>query len=151
VVTQRSHRPSYLSLISLFDIWIPEQNLMKDIDPADYQLPPEVIPVLTVRRPPRHRSKEWFVRGPIPWTWLQAAAAVSVYALAFAWVLWREAGRHNRREFPLNLRRLNIGLSRQASSRALKDMEQAELLTIVRRPGRPLMITLLDAPIATDC
>ena len=37
--------------------------------------------IATSKKPPRHRPGEKFLRGPIPWTWLQQAARLRGSAL----------------------------------------------------------------------
>jgi hypothetical protein len=99
------------------------------------------------RKPPRHRPGEWFLRGPVPWPWLEIAARLPGKALAVALCLWREAGRQGRPVIKLCLRRVGLGVSEQAARRALQALETAGLVTVERPPGRGLVVTLLDAPI----
>jgi hypothetical protein len=124
---------------------------MKPSDPFDPDnlrlngstLPPPEAP----RRPgksPRHRPGEWFLRGPVPWPWLEAAARLPGQALAVALCLWREVGRHKRRTVQLSLGRTGLGVSEQAARRALRAMELAGLVSVLRKPGRGLEVTLLD-------
>ncbi len=95
-------------------------------------------------KPPRHRPGEWFLRGPVPWPWLEAAARLPGQALALSLCLWREANRRNRRTVRLCLGRVGLGVSEQAARRALRGMERAGLVSLVRKPGRGLEVTLLD-------
>jgi hypothetical protein len=100
-------------------------------------------------KPPRHRPGEWFLRGPIPWTWLEAAARLRGKALALGLVLWREAGRRGgRRTVKLCLSRAGLGLNESAARRALRSLEAAGLVRIDRQPGHGLFVTILDAPVA---
>ena len=67
-------------------------------------------------------------------------------ALALSLVLWREAGRHHRRTVKLCLGHVGLGVSEYAARRALRALEAAGLVTILRKPGRGLEVTLLDRP-----
>ena len=60
-------------------------------DPAVLTLP-RVATLPPPNRPPRHRSGEKFLKGPIPWAWLQRAFLLPGKALHVALLLWREAG-----------------------------------------------------------
>jgi hypothetical protein len=98
-------------------------------------------------KPPRHRNGEWFLRGPVPWSWLEAAARLPGKALALSLCLWREAGRRGgRRTVKVCLSRVGLGMSEQAARRALQSLETANLVSVARKPGRGLELTLLDVP-----
>jgi hypothetical protein len=98
------------------------------------------------KKPPRHRSGEWFLRGPIPWHWLEIAARLPGKALAVSLILWREAGRCRQRTVKLCLARAGLGVSEYAARRALRQLEAAGLVSALRLPGRGVDVTLLDAP-----
>jgi hypothetical protein len=96
-------------------------------------------------RPPRHRPGEKFLRGPVPWGWLDRAGRQPGKALAVALVLWKEAGCLNRRVVRLCLNGLlPMGLNKQSARRGLRNLEAAGLVEVRRRPGRGLEVTLLD-------
>jgi hypothetical protein len=97
-------------------------------------------------RPPRHRPTERFLKGPIPWPWLEVAARLPGKTLALALALWREAGYRRRRTVKLCLNRVELGVTRQASRRALRCLEAAGLVSVARQPGHGLEVTLLDVP-----
>jgi hypothetical protein len=99
------------------------------------------------RKPPRPRQGEKFLKGPIPWPWLQRAFRLPGKALHVALLLWREAGCRRSRMVPLCLAgELPEGLNRQSARRGLRQLAGAGLVTIRRRPGRGLEITLNDVP-----
>src|SRR5262245_40184815 len=79
-------------------------------------------------RPPRHRPGEWFLRGPVPWSWLELAARLPGKALALSLCLWREAGRRRRRTVKLCLPRVGLGVNEHAARRALRELERAGLV-----------------------
>src|SRR5262249_18700016 len=97
------------------------------------------------RKPPRHRPGEWFLRGPVPWPWLEAAARLPGKALELSLCLWREAGRRRRRTVKLCLSRVGLGVSKYAARRALRSLEAAELGSGLRKAGGGLEVTLRDA------
>jgi hypothetical protein len=96
------------------------------------------------RKPPRHRPGELFLKGPIPWPWLEAAARLPGKALALALCLWWEAGRRRCRTVKLCLGRVGLGVSEQAARRALRALATAGLVALERQPGRGLEVTLLE-------
>jgi hypothetical protein len=95
-------------------------------------------------RPPRHRPGDWFVKGPVPWRWVEAMAQLPGKAWALSWVLWREAGRNNSRTVKLCLSCVGLGVSEQAARRALKALEQAGLVSVCRQPGHGIEVTILN-------
>jgi hypothetical protein len=117
-------------------------------DPASLRLPPGAVPLVLPKqaRPPRHRPGEWFLRGPVPWPWLEAAARLPGKALALGLCLWREAGRRRCRTVKLCLARTGLGVSEYAARRALRSLEAAGLVAVLRQPGRGLEVTLLETP-----
>jgi len=114
-------------------------------DPATLSLP--VVTrraVLPRRSPPRHGPKEWFLKGPVPWPWIEGAYRRSGSALMLGLILWREAGRRRTSVVPLNLSRL--GMPRSTAQWALRALEQAGLVEVGHRHGRPPVVTLRSAP-----
>ena len=63
-------------------------------DPLDAALraPPLDLPALAPKRPPRHRSGEKFLKGPVPMAWLERAFVLPGKALHVALLLWFKAG-----------------------------------------------------------
>ncbi|MDY3563490.1 hypothetical protein R5W23_005101 [Gemmata sp. JC673] len=95
-------------------------------------------------RPPRHRPWEKFLKGPVPWRWIEAAARLPGQALAVGLVAWYEAGCRKCAAVPLNLSRLVV--PRRTAHRGLCALERAGLVSVDRRKGRPPVVTLLPAP-----
>ncbi len=92
---------------------------------------------------PRHRGGELFVRGPIPWAWLTAAARLPGCALHVGIVLWLESGFRTSAVVALSQQRLrDLGVDRYAGYRGLLRLEQADLVDVRRRPGRLAVVTL---------
>ena len=85
-----------------------------------------------------------FLKGPIPWEWLIQAAQLPGKALVVALCLWRLAGATGKRTIRLaNSEVAPFGVDRAAKSRALKALEQAELIAVEHRMGRWPVVTLL--------
>jgi hypothetical protein len=112
-------------------------------DPARLT-PAPVIPSARERRPPRHKPGEKFLKGPVPWRWIEAAGKLPGKALAVGLAAWREAGCRRARTVPLNLSALAV--PRRTAQRGLTVLEGARLVSVERRKGRPPLVTLLDAP-----
>jgi hypothetical protein len=74
-----------------------------------------------------------FLRGPIPWSWITAAAALPSRALVVGLCIWRLVGAMKR------------GIDRATKSRALHALERAGLIKVARQPGRFPKVTLLGA------
>jgi hypothetical protein len=103
---------------------------------------PSVTPTKSV---PRHRRGERFLKGPVPWLWLEIAARQPGQALHVAIFLWHRVGMERSPCVPFNLSRLAaLGVSRHAASRGLKALQVARLVAVERRRGRPAMVTVLD-------
>jgi hypothetical protein len=99
------------------------------------------------KTPPRHKTGEWFLKGPIPWRWLETAMGLPGKTLHVALLLWREAGCRKNRTVKLCLRgSLPHGLNQWSARRAIRNLEASGLVNVVRRPGHGLEVTLLDYP-----
>src|SRR5215468_5398788 len=120
-------------------------------DPEALRLPQADLQELLSRpstKPPRHRPGERFLKGPIPWPWLEQAARLPGKALALSLALWREAGYRRRRTVSVSLSRAGLGVNEQAARRALRALQAAGLVSVLRKPGRKLEVTLLEPPAA---
>lgn len=86
-----------------------------------------------------------FLKGPIPWAWIAAAAALPDQALLVGLCVWRLAGATKSRTVSLgNFDLKPLGIDRAAKSRALHALEQAGLIAVARRHGRFPIVTLPD-------
>ena len=106
---------------------------------------PAKIPTGREKQPPRHKPGEKFLKGPIPWPWIELAGALPGKALAIGLAVWREAGCRHERTVPLNLS--NQGIPRRTAQRGLQALESAGLVSIQHRDGRPPLVTLLSATV----
>jgi DNA-binding MarR family transcriptional regulator len=95
--------------------------------------------------PPRHRPGEYFLKGPIPLSWLAPASRLPGRALHVATAIWFLAGVGRTRTIRLQgglLRQL--GVNRHAAYRGLNALEEAGLVAVERRPGGNPKVTILD-------
>ena len=89
-----------------------------------------------------------FLKGPVPWPWIEKAARLPGKALIVGLALWRLSGAVKSMTIRLSNSELEaLGVSRSAKSRALKSLEQAGLIAIDQRLGCLPIVTLLRAPI----
>ena len=96
-------------------------------------------------KPPRHRSGQKFLKGPIPLSWLCSAALLPGKTLAVSMALWFKAGvtETDTVRFTKSLRsQFNVGP--KSASRCLKLLEEAKLVAVKRGSGRCPVVTILD-------
>lgn len=93
------------------------------------------------RRKPRYIS---YLKGPVPWGWLQSASRLGGKALAVGVAIWRLSGIKKAPTVKLSLSTLDMGFDRSNASRALVALERAGLVTVVRAPGCSPLITIID-------
>lgn len=119
-----------------------------EIDLETFRLLPSMTaPVTSRKRPPRHQQGERFLKGPIPWTWLEQAGRLPGKALHVALSLWQEAGFNKSRTVRFRLTRMAaMGIGPQAARRGLRNLELARLVTVRQKPGQSLEVTILDSP-----
>lgn len=115
-------------------------------DPDRLRLPSSATaPIRLSTRPPRHRPQERFVKGPIPWAWLDRAGQLPGKALGVGLVLWQKAGVTRKRTVRVcQARTTEMGLNEASARRGIRHLEQAGLIEVRRAPGQGLQITLLD-------
>ena len=100
------------------------------------------IEITTFRPLPKRR----FLKGPVPWTGLCAAARLPGQALAVFIAIYHRAALtgsatiHSAQEFLAEL-----GISRDAKARALHALQEASLVAVDRVTGRSARIRLLAA------
>ena len=97
------------------------------------------------KRQPRRLPGGGFLKGPIPLAWLLAAGRLPHRALLVGLLVWLEAGIRRKRTVTFCLARGEaMGLGEDTTRRALRQLAAAGLVSIDRRPGRGLEVTLLD-------
>lgn len=86
-----------------------------------------------------------FLRGPIPMAWLDAARTVRRKAIHVALEVWHWSFIKGSKTVKLNLSRLaRCGVARTTAGRALRDLEDAGLVSVRRAPGCAPIVTILD-------
>jgi hypothetical protein len=86
-----------------------------------------------------------FLKGPVPWPWIEVAAKLPGKALALGIALWRLAGAVKSQTVRLsNAEVAALGIDRNSKSRALRDLERAGLITVERRPGCSPRVTIVS-------
>ena len=85
-----------------------------------------------------------FIRGPIPYRWLQAANSFPGKIGAVGVALWFLCGLKNSNTFLVTAQIQELaGCTRQALSRALKQLHTAKLIELRHRPGARAIVTIL--------
>jgi DNA-binding transcriptional ArsR family regulator len=93
-----------------------------------------------------------FLKGPIPWEWLQRAGRARGHALHVAVVLWFLAGIVKCSTVKLsNIVLAGFGVDRSTAQRGLRALEVAGLITVVRHRGRQPRVTLLSVGVGGKC
>jgi len=111
------------------------------------QLNPESVQSPTLKGPRRLRGHRRFLKGPIPWEWVKKAGRLPGKALAVGMTLWLWAGMKRSQHIILSVSSLSeMGIQRNAAYRAMKELEGAGLISVVRHTGRKPKVTLLEAP-----
>ena len=125
---------------------------MSDLDPNLFRFPdlspcPNSLPDAKGRKLPQPAPGEHYLGGRIPWVWICSAARLPGQALAVGIQLWYRARISKSSEVGISLSRLDhLGVSRSAASRALRELEDAGLVSVVRRGGRKPLVTILPVP-----
>jgi hypothetical protein len=122
-----------------------------DLDLEDFRSPDGAPPAAPepLLRPPHHKPGEAFLKGPIPWSWLEAAMRLPGKALHVAVLLWQEAGCRKGRTVRFRLSHAaRLGMHLDTARRGLRSLADAGLITIRHHPGECLEVTLLKAPAA---
>jgi DNA-binding MarR family transcriptional regulator len=92
------------------------------------------------------RKIEKFLKGPVPWPWLEEASHLPGKALQVGLCLWRLAGSTNSMTIKLsNTEVAALGVKRDAKSRALKHLETAGLVKVERHRGKFPRVTIVSA------
>jgi hypothetical protein len=119
-----------------------------DWDPDRLRLPTEMIGECGRRRkPPRHRTGDPFIKGPIPYAWMASACRLPGSGLQVAMAYRFHAGRfrfrHGRRWDLSDVAR-GLRISPLSARRGLLAAELAGLLSVSREPGCKLAVSVSD-------
>ncbi len=120
-------------------------------DLAELRLSPErKLPKRRARATPAipGRTKR-FLKGPVPLGWLLAAGQLPGKALHIGVALWHQVGLcGGSRTVKLRWKLMGeFGVTRHSGYRALKALEAAGLISVVRHPGRSPVVTVCDCPV----
>ena len=98
-----------------------------------------LIKFSTSKAPPKR-----FLKGPIPWDWVEIASKLPGKALALGMLLWREAGMDGIVPVTITTAKAEpLGIDRSAKSRAIADLERAGLVRVERRPRQNPLVSLI--------
>jgi hypothetical protein len=96
--------------------------------------------------PFQHRPPYRFLKGPIPWTGLCAAAKLPGQALAVFMAIHHRVALTGSVAVTLPKNLLaDLGVTRDAKARALHALEEISLISVERKSGRTARIQLLPA------
>lgn len=98
----------------------------------------------STRRTTTRRHYDKFLRGPVPWSWLERASALGGKALHVGLALWQLKGMTDGWTVRLSLSSLNMGFDRSSASRGLAALARAGLIRVERAPGRISVVTIVD-------
>jgi DNA-binding transcriptional ArsR family regulator len=105
--------------------------------------PDEIGPTTIPGRPPRHRPKEAFLRGPISFDWLAAACrlpGVGLHVILTVRVLRARYRQGGGRRWGQNTIAADLGVSARSVRRGLAAAESTGLVAIDREPGRRVVV-----------
>lgn len=92
----------------------------------------------------RQKSPRKFVKGPIPFKWIQTASLLGANEARFAWLLWFMYGVNKGASFTVsNSRAEGFGIERRQKYRALSSLKKAGLISIDYRLGTAQKITVI--------
>jgi hypothetical protein len=96
---------------------------------------PKMDPRVAGFRPPQRRTRP-FIKGPIDLGWIQHAAAVNATEVAL-WLCFKEGFVGAGKWIHIRPRELNkFGLTRKRRNRQIRSLEMANLIKVLRKPGR---------------
>lgn len=115
-------------------------------EPDSFRFPNAMKGIIeTIKRLPRHKSGEKFLKGPIPWDWVSMASKLPGKALHVANALWFIAGIKNCRTIALSGKVLRgMGVKRNAAYRGLTALEASGLVSVIKYSGRCPVVTIND-------
>jgi hypothetical protein len=96
----------------------------------------------------RDASCDRFIRGPLPLSWIMRAAALPGKAFHVSMGLWYVSGLCRSTTFPFKRSVADdFGVSVDAVYDALKNLERAGLISVVRHKGRCPIVTILGGSV----
>ena len=84
-----------------------------------------------------------FIKGPIPFKWIQTASCLGANEARLSWLLWFMHGINKGSTFTIsNKRAKEFGIERRQKLRALSSLKKAGLISIEWRLGKSQKITI---------
>ena len=127
---------------------VPAQVWTGSIDDLVVKSPPMTTEVTTATAKPaktRRVTYDRYLKGPVPWDWLLAAANCGGSALVVGLVVWREHGMNP--DLPAVISSTKTGefcVDRKTIYRALVALENAGLIEVTRAHGRAARVRVKD-------
>lgn len=122
---------------------------MSDFNPDTFRQVSSTVPSnrLPERKVNSSHKPSKFIKGPIPFDWITAAAKLRGQALAVALAIWFRAGLERSKTVTLSSTTLILfGVGRSGKARGLSLLENAELIRVDRKNGKNPVITILPVP-----
>lgn len=140
----RATRPVLCLLVCIQSLWCLRKMAPLDLERfRAFSTAVEAMP--STRRLHRTRQAR-FLKGPIPWNWLEEAARLPGKALHVALEVWRESGCSRAQTVKVSTSALgSLGVSRRAAYAALRRLEVAQLVSVDRHRGRSPIVTILNS------
>jgi hypothetical protein len=93
-----------------------------------------------------------FLKGPVPLDWLLAVGCLPGKAMHIGVALWHQVGLcGGSPTVKLRWKLMGeFGVTRHSGYRALKALEAAGLISVVRHPGRSPVVTVCDCPLDSE-
>ena len=114
------------------------------LEPDRFRVDIPATPFPAEKKQTYPKQTEPFLRGPVPLWWLITAGRERGKALAVGVALWYQSGLS--RQNPVKpTRRLwgKFGISRRSASIAIRALEAAGLVSVVRKPGCAPVVTIV--------
>jgi hypothetical protein len=93
----------------------------------------------------REMTKDGFLNGPVPLPWMMRAARLRGSAFLVGMIIWYLAGYHRKHTVQLStMRTHDFGVDVDAKGRALRQLEQAELIEVTRRNRSAPIVRILQ-------
>lgn len=103
----------------------------------DASIPLRKIDLGVTVRPKQSKVTEYFLRGPVPLSWLQSAAKLPGKAYTLGTLIWWLHGMNQGSSIKVTKRSLErFSISEDAYRDGLQRLKAAGLVSVIRRPGQ---------------
>lgn len=118
---------------------------MTSFDPARLAVKHTEVESVARRKIKVRTSKEPFLKGPVPLSWLRRAGKLRGQVLLVGLVLWFRAGVERKMRIKLKKADYRLfGVSERSASRGLASLEKAGVVSVTRHPGRSPIVAILE-------